>query len=112
MSNFEKTMDCKVRDTVLRIMERALFYNNTKAKKAIAGSKPTFFVSFAGHTSQLDVDIHPNGWEPNDEAEDFTIYLSGEAAGTADEIKDKLVSVLKRMEEVYNDWHEREYLNE
>ena len=31
---------------------------------------------------------------------------------TADEIQDKLISVLKRMEEVYKEWYDEEFENE
>ena len=110
----EKPMDVKVRDTVLRIIERALFYNNTRTRQSITSGKPTFFVRFSGHTASLDVDIHQNGWTSKDDPEKFMIYLTekGGYTGTADEIQDKLISVLKRMEEVYTAWYEKEYTNE
>ena len=39
-----KPMSTKVRDTVLRIVERAMYYNNTPTKQECTGDKPTFFV--------------------------------------------------------------------
>ena len=115
MNDFnEKPMDVKVRDMVLRIMERALFYNSTKTEQCLTGKKPTFFVHFEGHVASLDVDIHKNGWTSKDDPEEFMIYLTerGGYTGTADEIQDKLISVLKRMEEVYKEWYDEEFENE
>lgn len=115
MNDFnEKPMDVKVRDTVLKIIERALFYNNTETEQCFTGKKPTFFVNFSGHTASLDVDIHKNGWTSKDDPEEFMIYLTerGGYTGTADEIQDKLISVLKRMEEVYKEWYDEEFENE
>ena len=110
----EKPMDVKVRDTVLRIIERALFYNNTETEQCLTGKKPTFFVHFEGHVASLDVDIHKNGWTSKDDPEEFMIYLTerGGYTETADEIQDKLISVLKRMEEVYKEWYDEEFENE
>lgn len=115
MNDFnEKPIDTKVRETALRIMERAMFYNNTQTKQSITGGKPTFFVQFSGHIATMEVDIHRSGWgQPNDDPECFTIPLTERGYnGTYDEIQNKLVSVLKRMEEVYTDWYEKEYTNE
>ena len=91
-----------------------MFYNNTRTRQSITSGKPTFFVRFSGHTASLDVDIHQNGWTSKDDPEKFMIYLTekGGYTGTADEIQDKLISVLKRMEEVYTAWYEKEYTNE
>lgn len=109
----EKPIDTKVRETTLRIMERAMFYNSTATKKEYTGDKPTFFVKFSGHTAALDVDIHKQGWKSGDEAESFTVYLSERGYnGTVEDIQKELVSVLKRMEEVYDVWYKQEYANE
>lgn len=113
MKNFEKPITAEVRELALRIMERAMFYNNTQTQQSFTSGKPTFFVRFAGHTAALDVDIHKQGWESGDEAESFIVYLSErEYNGTADEIQKELVSVIKRMEEVYTAWYEKEHGNE
>lgn len=113
MKNFEKPITAEVRELALRIMERAMFYNSTATKKEYTGDKPTFFVKFSGHTAALDVDIHKQGWKSGDEAESFTVYLSERGYnGTADEIQKELVSVIKRMEEVYTAWYEKEHGNE
>lgn len=115
MNDFnEKPITAEVRELVLRIMERAMFYNSTRTEQEFTNNKPTFFVYFAGHTAILCVDIHKNGWISKDDPEEFMIYLTerGGYTGTADEIQDKLISVLKRMEEAYDVWYEKEYTNE
>ena len=114
MNDFnEKPITAEVRELVLRIMERAMFYNSTKTGQELTSGKPTFFVRFAGHTAALYVNIYANGWESGNKSEDFDIYLSeSEYTGTADEIQNELVSVLKRMEETYDVWYEKEYTNE
>lgn len=114
MNDFnEKPITAEVRELVLRIMERAMFYNSTKTGQELTSGKPTFFVRFAGHTAALYVNIYANGWESGNKSEDFDIYLSeSEYTGTADEIQNELVSVLKRMEEAYDVWYEKEYTNE
>lgn len=113
MEDFEKPITAEVRELVLRIMERAMFYNNTRTQQSITSGKPTFFVRFAGHTAALYVDIYANGWDQGDKSEDFEIYLSErDYTGTADEIQGELVSILTRMEEVYTTWYEKEHGNE
>lgn len=110
----EKPITAEVRELVLRIVERAMFYNNTRTRQSITSDKPTFFVCFSGHTASLDVDIHQNGWTSKYDPEEFMIYLTERDGytGTADEIQDKLISVLKRMEEVYKEWYDEEFENE
>ena len=114
MENFiEKPITAEVRELVLRIVERAIFYNNTQTQQSATSGKPTFFVRFAGHTAALYVNIYANGWEQGGKSEDFDIYLSErDYTGTADEIQNELISVLKRMEEVYTAWYEKENGNE
>lgn len=114
MENFiEKPITAEVRELVLRIVERAMFYNNTQTQQPITSGKPTFFVRFAGHTAALYVNIYANGWDQGGKSEDYDIYLSErDYTGTADEIQDKLISVLKRMEEVYKEWYDKEFENE
>ena len=114
----EKPMECKVRDTVLRILERAMHYNNTKTKKEATGDKPTFFVEFSGHTAQLDVGIEVNGYDSETDFKhrniiNYTVYLTENEYGrTSDKIQNQLVAILKRMEEVYTAWYEKEHENE
>lgn len=109
----EKPITAEVRELVLRIVERAIYYNNTQTQQSITSGKPTFFVYFSGHTAALYVNIHTNGWEPNGNSESFVIYLAENYYnGTADEIQNELVSVLKRMEEVYTTWYEKENPND
>ena len=114
MNDFiEKPITAEVRELVLRIMERAMFYNSTSTEKKCTGDKPTFFVKFSGHIATLEVDIHTNGWKPQCNSEEFTICLVEIGYnGTSDDIQNKLESVIKRMEEVYDIWYEKEYTNE
>lgn len=113
MKDFEKPITAEVRELVLRIVERAIYYNNTQTQQSITSGKPTFFVYFSGHTAALYVNIYANGWDQGGKSEDFDIYLSErDYSGTADEIQTELVSVLKRMEEVYTTWYEKENPND
>ena len=109
----EKPMECKVRDTVLRILERAMHYNNTSTKQELTESKPTFFVWFNGHTAQLDVFIEAVGWSEKSGSERYCVFLTeSKYRPTADEIQNQLVAILKRMEEVYSAWYEKEHKDE
>ena len=114
----EKPMECKVRDTVLRIIERALMYNSTSTDKEITGNKPTFFVDFSGHIAQIQVSIYVEGWVEgwgvDSNPERYVVYLTENKYGgrTADGIRTQLVAILKRMEEVYSAWYEKEHENE
>lgn len=114
MNDFnEKPITAEVRALVHEIVDRAMFYNSTKTGQELTSGKPTFFVRFAGHTAALYVDIYANGWDQGGKSEGFDIYLSeSEYNGTADEIQNELVSALKRMEEAYDVWYEKEYTNE
>ena len=48
-------LDNKVKEKVLKIMELALIKNEK--------TKNTVFVDFYGHTNELQVQIHENGWK-------------------------------------------------
>lgn len=104
----EMPMDTKVRETALRIMERAMFYNSTSTERELTGSKTTFFVNFSGHVAWLEVQIYSLGYAKGDDWEDYHINLCGTDYRTVDEIQNQLVSVLKRMEAVYTAWYEKE----
>lgn len=114
MNDFnEKPITAEVRALVHEIVDRAMSYNSTSTKQDFTGDKPTFFVSFAGHTACLYAEIHANGWEPEDKSEDFIVRLSErEYNGTCEDIQTELVSVLKRMEKVYTTWYEKENPND
>ena len=113
MEDFEKPITAEVRALVLRIVDRAMSYNITRTEQELTSNKPTFFVSFTGHTACLYVEIHANGWKPENKSEDFIVRLSeSEYNGTCEDIQNELVSVLKRMEEIYKNWYEKEYPNE
>lgn len=109
----EKPITTEVRTLVLRIVDRAMSYNSMRTEQELTSNKPTFFVSFTGHTACLYVEIHANGWKPESKSEDFIIRLSeGEYNGTCEDIQSELVSILKRMEEIYKNWYEKEHPNE
>ena len=42
----EKPMECKVRETVLRMLERAMHYNSTSTNQTDTGNKPSFLCPF------------------------------------------------------------------
>lgn len=114
MENFiEKPITAEVRALVHETVDRFLDYNPTVTQQEDTGSKPTFFLYFSGHTAALYVNIYANGWEQGGKSEDFDIYLSErDYSGTATEIQGELASVLRRMEEVYGVWNEKENANE
>ena len=49
----EEPMTTEVRDMVLRIMERAMYYNKTPTRIELTGDKPTFDIQFSGRTGKL-----------------------------------------------------------
>ena len=116
MENFienEKPVTAEVRALVHETVDRFLDYNPTVTQQEDTGSKPTFFLYFSGHTAALYVNIYANGWDQGGKSEDFDIYLSeSDYSGTATEIQGELASVLRRMEEVYGVWYEKEHGNE
>ena len=115
MNDFEKPIDTKVRETALRIMERAMFYNSTATTQDCTGSKPTFFVDFQGHTCCLYISVDSKGYGESSTTirlDDFGICLCEREYHTVDEIQSKLEAVLNRMEEIYATWYEKEYPNE
>lgn len=105
----KKPIDAKVRETALRIMERAMFYNATRTQKKFTGSKPTFFVDFLGHICTLEASVHVSGYCGSD-----CEYLTSFAGIRLYEENalPQLESVLKRMEEIYTDWYAKEHENE
>lgn len=108
MSN-EKPMSTKVRDMVLRIMERAMYYNDVSTKQELTGEKPTFFVNFSGHCGIISVHCYPYGYRQG--AEDA--YCGGEIPFrlceseyiTEDEIINDLHRILSDMEDYYDSWY-------
>lgn len=109
----EKPITAEVRELVLRIVERAMFYNSTSTRQELTSSKPTFIVRFYSHVAILDVDIYPDGYKCEGTLEFFRVHLCEEVGyRTVDDIQNKLESVTKRMEEAYDVWYEKEYTNE
>lgn len=106
----EKPMECKVRETVLRMLERAMHYNSTSTNQTDTGNKPSFYVRFYGHVALLEVEIDVDGFAVGCESEKHTVYLTEHKYGcTSDKIQNRLVAILKRMEEVYSAWYEKEH---
>ena len=107
-----KPMSAKVRDTVLRIMERAMYYNNTPTKQECTGDKPTFFVNFSGHCGVITVCCYPVGYKEDAEGIYFTkqpmCYLYESEHITEEEILNNLTRTLADMERIYNDWYTRQ----
>lgn len=108
-----KPMSTKVRDTVLRIMERALYYNNTPTQQKYTGDKPTFFVGFSGHCGHISVQCYPCGYV--DMVADDIFCGDGlyfklcEGEYTSEEkILNGLNRILADMERIYNDWYIRQ----
>lgn len=107
-----KPMSTKVRDTVLRIVERAMYYNNTPTEQEYTGDKPTFFVNFSGHCGIISVHCYPHGYKKKGEdtycGGDISFRLCESEYTTEDEIMDDLRRILNDMERIYNDWYTRQ----
>ncbi len=114
MSDFnEKPITAEVRALVHEIVDRAMSYNSTSTRQELTGNKPTFIVRFYSHVAILDVDIYPDGYKCEGTLEFFRVHLCEEVGyRTVDDIQNKLESVIKRMEEAYDVWYEKEYTNE
>lgn len=104
----EMPMDEKVHNMALAIVNRALHYNNTKTRQGLTGNKPTFFTDLSGHTAEINVRIYPNGYVEGGEKEQYVVYLTENKFNPLDDIKSQLSDILKRMEEVYTAWYEKE----
>ena len=107
-----KPMSTKVRDTVLRIRERALFYNNTPTKQECTGDKPTFFVDFSGHCGIISVRCYPYGCKEGAEntycGDDIRFELCESKYTSEEEILNDLNRTLSDMERYYTDWYTRQ----
>lgn len=93
----------KKRQAVDEIFDLALQVNGlTDRRQKVTGNLPTVFVWFAGHVSNLNVQVYVNGWEENvGPQKEFTIHtdsfkLYKELAecknfliGLCDEVKNK-----------------------
>lgn len=114
MNDFnEKPVTAEVRALVHEIVDRAMSYNSTSTRQELTGTKPTFIVRFYSHVAILDVDIYPDGYKCEGTLEFFRVHLCEEVGyRTVDDIQNKLESVIKRMEEVYDVWYEKENTNE
>lgn len=106
-----KPMSTKVRDTVLRIVEMAMYYNNTPTKQECTGDKPTFFVNFSGHCGLISVHCYPYGYEKGAEntrcGGNINFSLCEDEYITEEEIMNDLHRILADMERIYNDWYIR-----
>lgn len=110
MKDFEKPITAEVRKLVHEIVDRFLDYNPTMTRQETTGSKPTFFLDFEGTICTLAVRTYVNGYSSNSECEYLT-EVQGDKLNGKDTLT-HLQGILKRMEEIYNDWYEKEHGNE
>lgn len=107
-----KPMSTKVRDTVLRIVERTMYYNNTPTKQEYTGDKPTFFVEFNGHCGDIDVHCYPKGYREGAGSVwcggDSVHSLCEDEYETEEEILADLDRIIADMDRYYNDWFSRQ----
>lgn len=105
----EEPMTTEVRDMVLRIMERAMYYNNTPTNQEYTDDKPTFFVDFSGHCGIISVCCYPYGYIKGGEVAccggDINFSLCESEYITEDEISENLNRILSNMERYYKDWY-------
>lgn len=68
-----------------------------KRKKLLTGELPTTFLYFSGHTCDVDISVHENGWEPNANADkDFTVYFNEVYGDRYEEVKEYLLELKKK----------------
>ena len=106
----EKPITAEVRALVHEIVDRFLDYNPTVTQQEDTGSKPTFFLYFSGHIGTLEVHAHANGYSNDSKCEYLTEFLGAKFCeeGTLSQLQ----GVSNRMDEIYNDWYEKEHGNE
>lgn len=74
-------MECEERRRVQmhRILDLVLDINGLgRRQQELTGNLPTAFMHFSGHISNVDIDIHRNGWRTDyadEERENKTAYL-------------------------------------
>lgn len=111
-----KPMSTKVRDTVLRIVERAIYYNNTPTRRELTGDKPTFDVRFNGCNGKFIYNCFIKGdsykwnyWETMEQPQSGSIVrLCEDDNWPEDRILRALENITADMEHHYDDWYTRQ----
>ena len=112
MENFiEKPITAEVRASVHEIVDRFLDYNPTVTQQEDTGSKPTFFLYFSGHIGTLEVHAYANGYGDSECGFEYLTEFLG-AKFYEEGALSQLQGVSNRMDEIYNDWYEKEHGNE
>ena len=112
MENFiEKPITAEVRALVHEIVDRFLDYNPTVTQQEKTGSKPTFFLYFSGHIGTLEVHAYANGYGDSECGFEYLTEFLG-AKFYEEGTLSQLQGVSNRMDEIYNDWYEKEHGNE
>lgn len=63
----KKKIDKRKRDEFHRVLDLVLNINGMEDRsRDITGDKPTVFLYFYGHTSEINVSVHSNGWDADD----------------------------------------------
>jgi len=109
MKDFEKPITAEVRKLVHEIVDRFLDYNPTMTRQETTGDKPTFILNLEGTICTLAVRAYANGYIYTSECEYLT-EVQGDKLNRKDTLT-RLQGILKRMEEIYNDWYEKENAN-
>ena len=67
MNNRQKRKREKMkRQSIHQILDLVLDINGLQeSKKELTGDHPTAFLYFSGHVAEISVDVHENGWEPD-----------------------------------------------
>ncbi|MCI5605271.1 MAG: hypothetical protein MR413_06440 [Clostridia bacterium] len=72
-----------------------------KRQRSKTGELPTTFFYFSGHTCEVDISVHENGWEPNANADkDLTVYFNEVYGDRYEEVKDYLLQLKKMTAEL------------
>lgn len=105
----QKPISTEANKLIIEIMKRALFYNNTSVCINSTSNRPTFFASFFGNAASLEVSIYPCGWSKKAKVEHYPVYLTQRTYYSDEDIKQNLLAIIKRMEDVYAEWCERNF---
>lgn len=90
-----KEQELENRKKLHEILDIVLDTNSLYSRKrAETGTLPTVFMNFSGHVSQINIDVHPDGWGPDSTGldpnfkESFLVYVD-------EPIKDSFISSLR-----------------
>ncbi len=72
--------DKEIRKKLHKILTLVTDINGIEPRKrSISGYMPTVFMYFNGHVASLEVELHENGWQPDEDPDKrWNVYLDSE----------------------------------